>query len=57
MLVPPMLVQPFVENCIKHAFINIEYVGKIDITFKRNNDLLNIFIVDNGIGRFKSEKL
>jgi len=51
--VPPLLVQPLVENCIKHAFKNIDYKGFIQIDFHRYSDHLSILIIDNGLGMQK----
>ncbi|WP_316828509.1 histidine kinase [Pedobacter miscanthi] len=49
-LIPPMLVQPFVENAIEHGFRNIAYKGLLAISFKIKDDLLAIEIDDNGSG-------
>ncbi len=49
-LVPPMLVQPFAENAIKHAFKSESQDNEINITFVLNDDLLNVKIEDNGVG-------
>ena len=49
-LIPPMLIQPFVENSIKHGFYQLNRKGKIDIQFLVNNDFLECFIKDNGVG-------
>lgn len=48
--IPPMLLQPFIENCFVHAFTSkIEHPNlKLDISLIK--DLLTIFILDNGIG-------
>ncbi len=48
--IPPMLIQPFIENCFVHAFtskIEKPYL-KLDISLI--NNLLTITIQDNGIG-------
>ncbi len=55
-LIPPMLIQPFVENSIKHGISSIEN-GKVDIRFFVKNDFLHCEIVDNGIGIHQSKKL
>jgi LytS/YehU family sensor histidine kinase len=47
-LVPPMLLQPFVENSIIHGFGNIDYTGKINIIFENKTDFMEIIIQDNG---------
>ncbi len=49
-LIPPMLVQPFIENSIKHGFNNIDYKGNILIKFSKINTNLKIEIIDNGKG-------
>lgn len=49
-LVPPMLLQPFVENSIIHGFGNIDYIGKINIIFENKADYMEIIIQDNGRG-------
>lgn len=56
-IIPPMIIQPFVENCIKHAFVEINYLGMIDINIIRENKSLKILIIDNGIGRLESERI
>lgn len=47
---PPMMVQPFTENCIEHGFTETKSDGRIDITFALLQDNLRIEILDNGIG-------
>lgn len=49
-LIPPMLIQPFVENAIKHGFKNIDRKGKVTISFTVKNEQLLCSILDNGIG-------
>jgi len=49
-LIPPMLIQPFVENAIEHGFRNIGYKGLLAISFKIKDDVLAIEIDDNGSG-------
>ena len=49
-LIPPMLIQPFVENAIDHGFRNIDYKGLITITFTVENEQLIILVDDNGKG-------
>lgn len=47
---PPMLVQPFVENCIKHAFEGKPYPGTIEIKFESDRSSLLIHVLDDGVG-------
>lgn len=48
--VPPMLIQPFVENAIEHAFSNDMLNKKIDIQLKYVEGKLICTIIDNGVG-------
>ncbi|MEO8235117.1 MAG: histidine kinase [Flavobacterium sp.] len=55
--IPSMLLQPYVENAIKHGLLHKQGKKELKITFELNNDLLQISIDDNGIGRQKSAEL
>lgn len=49
--VPPLIIQPLVENAIKHAFKGMKEKGKIEILVKKlNENSLTYFIKDNGCG-------
>ncbi len=53
--VPPMLIQPFVENAVEHGFKGLDYTGDIRITLSRKHhkksySFLNCTVEDNGIG-------
>ncbi len=56
-LIPPLIVQPFVENAIKHGIFKIKKGAFLSIEFKIVNNSLNIIVRDNGIGRRKSAEL
>lgn len=56
LLIPPMLLQPFIENSIKHGISKIASKGKIRIHFKVKHPFLECTILDNGIGVFQSQK-
>lgn len=47
---PRLVIQPFVENCIEHAFFNITPPWRIQITVKQYNGLWALEIKDNGEG-------
>lgn len=47
---PRLVIQPFVENCIEHAFFNISPPWRIQITVKQYNGLWALEIKDNGEG-------
>lgn len=55
-LIPPMITQPFVENSIEHGELHSRESGKIIVRFSKNDEMLNVQIEDNGVGRRKSEK-
>ena len=57
MLVPPMLIQPLVENAIIHGILPKQVKGKIALEFEVQNNLLYVTITDDGIGIENSKKL
>ena len=54
--IPSMLIQPYIENSIWHGIMHKEGVGKIDISFELNDQLLKCTVEDNGIGRKRSQE-
>ncbi len=49
--IPPMLLQPFVENSIEHGIKPLESGGKVEVLISQmDEDYLRILIRDNGIG-------
>lgn len=48
--IPPMLIQPFIENAIEHAFANRKENRKIDVQLQKIDAELICTITDNGIG-------
>lgn len=55
--IQPMLIQPFVENAIKHGFNESAIRGKLLITFSEKDDGLLCIIDDNGIGRKRTKEI
>lgn len=55
--IPSMLLQPYVENAIKHGVLPLEKGGKIKIEILKVGEILKCVIEDNGIGRKKSNEL
>ncbi len=49
-MIPPMIIQPFVENAIEHAFKNLPYRGQLEISFRQDQNQLHVSICDNGWG-------
>ena len=54
---PSLLLQPYVENAIKHGLLHKTGAKNLTISFNVNHKFLEILIADNGIGRKKSEEL
>ena len=52
--IPPMLLQPFVENAIWHGLRYKEDKGILNVKFEQEQDFLRIVITDDGIGRTHS---
>jgi signal transduction histidine kinase len=48
--VPPMLLQPLLENAIKHGLESKIEGGHIDVTAKRHDDKLTLTVSDTGLG-------
>lgn len=48
--VPPMLLQPFVENAIKHGFSGLPYKGELTVQLQKSGSRLHCLIEDNGRG-------
>lgn len=55
--IPPMIVQPYVENAIKHGLLHRKGHKHLSIQFRKDNGTLCITIDDNGIGRTKANEL
>ena len=49
-LIPRMVLQPLVENCITHGLHNVAKGGKITLKVRRGEDSIRITISDNGCG-------
>jgi Histidine kinase/Tetratricopeptide repeat len=49
-MVPPMMIQPFIENAIKHAELKKVINPYIKVLIETENNLLAINITDNGTG-------
>ncbi len=56
--IPPMLLQPYVENAVWHGLRYKKTKGKLVIDFKQKDaETILISITDDGIGRKKSKEL
>lgn len=55
--VPPLIIQPFVENAILHGLVSKEENGNIWIDIKRKQNRLEITIKDDGIGILNARRI
>lgn len=54
---PPLLIQPFVENAILHGMVPKDGNGRIDVDFDVQNGQLVCTVTDDGIGLSESKHL
>ena len=55
--IPPMLIQPFVENSIRHGFMKLKRKGLLNIEFNEDGEnVIKCTVADNGIGRKKNNQ-
>jgi tetratricopeptide (TPR) repeat protein len=56
--IPPMLIQPYVENAIWHGLMHKESGGNVTISILQKTDkLLEINVLDDGVGRQKAMRI
>lgn len=55
-LIPPMLIQPLVENAIWHGVLPTQKKGKISICFSHVKNSIHCSVKDNGVG-FSPDKM
>ena len=57
-LIPPMIIQPFVENAILHGLRNKSNgSGILNLSARLQNGYIIVNVEDNGIGRIKAAAL
>ncbi len=54
---PPMLIQPYIENAVWHGLRYKESKGNLDVHIAKDAQGLKVEITDDGIGRKKSTEL
>ncbi len=57
MNIPPMLAQPFIENCIEHGIKHKKSKGHISIRFKSKGNYIMYEVEDDGVGRDKARDI
>ena len=55
--IPPMLIQPYIENAVWHGLRYKKSIGHLSVDFINHDNFILISIKDNGIGRRKSSEL
>jgi len=55
--IPPMLLQPYLENSILHGLQLIKHKGLLSLMIKSKGDMMEIIIEDNGIGRDRARQI
>ena len=53
---PPMLLQPFVENALLHGFAGLDRPAELRITFSVSGRRCRVDISDNGVGRAEAAR-
>lgn len=56
-IVPAMLLQPFVENAIKHGLFHKKSKGNLLLSFSKEQSFLKCIIRDDGVGRKAAQKI
>jgi hypothetical protein len=55
--IPPMLLQPYVENAIWHGLMHKRTQGHLLLQFARDTDQILCIIEDDGVGRAKAQDM
>ncbi|WPV66907.1 tetratricopeptide repeat protein [Chitinophaga sp. LS1] len=56
-MIPPMIIQPYVENAIWHGLVHKSGKGLLEIAVSVNERTLTCLVTDNGIGRKKAMEI
>lgn len=54
--IPSGLLQPYVENAIWHGLMPLKKQGLLTIAVRQKTNILEVHIIDNGIGRLAAEE-
>jgi sensor histidine kinase YesM len=55
--IPPLLIQPFVENAIWHGISHLPANGHISLSLEKKEEHMVVTVKDNGIGRKRASEL
>jgi len=56
-LLPPLILQPFVENAIWHGLMHLEHGGELKVKIESGDHGIKCIIDDNGIGRDSAKQI
>lgn len=56
LMVPALIIQPFIENAIWHGVVPKDHGGRVDVTVEGNEHVIVCIVEDNGIGRKLSKQ-
>jgi ligand-binding sensor domain-containing protein len=48
--IPPLLIQPYVENAVLHGMAGRESGGRVEVSFRKGLQGLEVWVEDNGLG-------
>lgn len=51
--IPPLVIQPFIENAIKYGLAGSDRRGILELSFVKQGEFIKVTIEDNGVGRDK----
>lgn len=54
--IPPMILQPLIENAIKHGLSPKDNLMELNVLFTINGETITCVITDNGVGRSQTSK-
>lgn len=54
LMMPKLIIQPFIENAFFHGFVGTD-IGNINVFINSDDELLMVEIIDNGVGMANSE--
>ncbi len=54
--IPPMIVQPYLENAVWHGLRYLDGKGNLNLRIDKHQGALRIIVEDDGIGRLKSKE-
>jgi ligand-binding sensor domain-containing protein/two-component sensor histidine kinase len=57
LMLPPLILQPFVENALKHGLLHKKGEKELQIDFQKQDSFLICSILDNGIGRKHAQQI